>query len=262
MTLTSLRASGSAGTLRITALLLSLFPAVFLAVIFPGPAFGDSLLDKAKKSVPKQVLPVKEKKLDEKTIIAGLKEALQVGTKKAVGNVSRENGYFKNPEIKIPVPNDLRKVETSLRKIGLGNKVDEFVESMNRAAEKAAPQATDIFMKAIKEMTVTDARRILYDGADDEATRYFERKTRDRLYELFFPVIKDSLDKVGATKLYKYLINRYNAIPMVEKKSYNLDKYVTNKALDGLFLMVGKEETRIRKDPGARITELLRRVFG
>jgi hypothetical protein len=235
---------------------------LFLAFFSHGHAPGDGLLDKAKKSVPRQVLPAKEKKLDEKTIVAGLKEALEVGTKKAVGNVSKEDGYFKNPEIKIPMPNDLKKVETSLRKIGLGNKVDEFIESMNRAAEKAAPQAADIFIKAIKEMTVTDARKILYDGADDEATRYFERKTRDRLYELFFPVIKGSLDKVGATKLYKYLIDKYNSIPLVEKKSYNLDKYVTNKALDGLFLMVAKEESKIRKDPGARITELLRKVFG
>jgi hypothetical protein len=236
--------------------------ALLLAACLAGPALGDSLLDKAKKSVPKQVLPAKGKKLDEKTIIAGLKEALEVGTKKAVGSVSKEDGYFKNPEIKIPMPNDLKKVETSLRKIGLGNKVDEFIESMNRAAEKAAPQAADIFIKAIKEMTVMDARRILYDGGDDEATRYFERKTRDRLFELFFPVIKGSLDKVGATKLYKYLIDKYNSIPLVEKKSYNLDKYVTNKALDGLFLMVAKEEMKIRKDPAARITELLRKVFG
>ena len=239
-------------------LLLALFPLAFLS----GQAPGDSILDKAKKSIPKQVLPSKEKKLDEKTIIAGLKEALEVGTKKSVEKVSAKDGYFKNPEIKIPMPQDLKKVESGLRKAGLGNKVDEFVESMNRAAEKAAPQAKEIFIKAVKGMTVKDARNILYGGEDDAATRYFERETRTDLYGLFFPVVKDSMDKVGATKLYKYLIDKYNSLPLVEKKSYNLDKYVTNKALDGLFIMVAKEESKIRKDPAARITELLRKVFG
>jgi hypothetical protein len=245
--------------IRNTALVLT-FPlllAAFLAGPPAVPALGASLLDKAKG----QVLP-KPKKLDEKTIIAGLKEALEVGTKKSVEKVSAVDGYYKNPEIKIPMPDDLKKVESGLRKVGLGNKVDEFVVSMNRAAEKAAPQATEIFVKAVKGMTVKDARNILYHGEDDAATRYFERETRTDLYGLFFPVVKDSLDKVGATKLYKYLIDKYNSLPLVEKKSYNLDKYVTNKALDGLFIMVAKEEKKIRKDPAARITELLRKVFG
>jgi hypothetical protein len=248
-----------AGILRNTALVLT-FPlllAAFLAGPLAGPALGASLLDQAKG----QVLP-KKKKLDEKTIIAGLKEALEVGTKKSVEKVSAMDGYYKNPEIKIPMPDDLKKVESGLRKVGLGNKVDEFVVSMNRAAEKAAPQATEIFIKAVKGMTVKDARNILYGGEDDAATRYFERETRTDLYGLFFPVVKDSLDKVGATKLYKYLIDKYNSLPLVEKKSYNLDKYVTNKALDGLFIMVAKEEKKIRKDPAARITELLKKVFG
>ena len=248
-----------AGILRNTALVLT-FPlllAAFLAGPLAGPALGDSLLDKAKG----QVLP-KQKKLDEKTIIAGLKEALEVGTKKSVEKVSAIDGYYKNPEIKIPMPQDLKKVESGLRKAGLGNKVDDFVESMNRAAEKAAPQAKEIFIKALKGMTVKDARNILYGGEDDAATRYFERETRTDLYGLFFPVVKDSMDKVGATKLYKYLIDKYNSLPLVEKKSYNLDKYVTNKALDGLFIMVAKEEKKIRKDPAARITELLKKVFG
>jgi len=248
-----------AGILRNTALVLT-FPlllAAFLAGPLAGPALGASLLDQAKG----QVLP-KKKKLDEKTIIAGLKEALEVGTKKSVEKVSARDGYYKNPEIKIPMPDDLKKVESGLRKVGLGNKVDEFVVSMNRAAEKAAPQATEIFIKAVKGMTVKDARNILYGGEDDAATRYFERETRTDLYGLFFPVVKDSMDKVGATKLYKYLIDKYNSLPLVEKKSYNLDKYVTNKALDGLFIMVAKEEKKIRKDPAARITELLKKVFG
>jgi hypothetical protein len=239
-----------------------LFIAAYLAVFLTVPAFADSLLDKTKKSVPKQVQPAKSTKLDEKTIIAGLKEALEVGTKKSVERVSQKDGYYGNPEIKIPMPKDLKKVEKTLRDAGLGKKVDDFILSMNRAAEKAAPQARDIFVKAIKEMTVQDARKILYDGKDDEATRYFEGKTRGPLYELFFPVVKDSLGKAGATKLYKELITKYNSLPLVEKKTYDLDKYVTDKALDGLFLMVAKEEAKIRKDPGARITELLRKVFG
>lgn len=201
------------------------------------------------------------KQLDEKTIIAGLKEALQVGTENAVKYLSKNNGYFKNADVFIPLPDDLKDVDKALRAIGFGKKMDEFIEDMNHAAEKAAEKAADIFINAIKQMTLSDARNILF-GDDTEATQYFEGKTRNELYSLFFPVIKNTLDKLGVTKLYKTLLDAYNKIPLLKKKNYDIDKYATNLALDGLFYMLGEEEKKIRKDPAARVTELLRTVFG
>lgn len=214
------------------------------------------------QGVQSKITGSEKKELDEKTIIEGLKEALQVGAKKAVQKTSAQNGFFGNAEIKIPMPKELQKTESNLRKVGLSKKVDEFIESMNRAAEKAAPKAADIFMKAVKNMSLKDAKKILYDGKDDEATRYFEKNTRQELYRLFFPVVKESLDAVGATQLYKFLIEKHNSLPMVEKKQYDLDRYVTDKALDGLFLMLAREEREIRKNPAARVTDLLKKVFG
>ncbi|MDI9425772.1 MAG: DUF4197 domain-containing protein [Spirochaetota bacterium] len=204
---------------------------------------------------------VSDKPLDEKTIIAGLKEALNIGTGNAVQNISAADGYFKNPQIRIPLPDDLQKWADRLRKIGLGKKVDELELSMNRAAEQAAPRAKDIFVDAVKKMTITDAKNILYGKNDNEATLFFEKHTRPSLFTLFFPVMKATLDKVGVTKAYKYLIDQYNTLPLVEKITYDLDSYATNKALDGLFLMISHEEARIRKDPAARVTDLLKKVF-
>jgi len=205
--------------------------------------------------------PAPKSGLDEKTVIAGLKEALNVGTKNAVSLVSKADGYYKNPRISIPLPKDLKDVADTLKKIGLQKKVDEFVETLNRAAEKAAPKAVDIFVDAVTKMTVQDAMGILK-GKDDEATRYFERKTRQALYEVFKPVVKKVLDEVGVTKLYKEILNAYNSIPGTKKISFDLDDYATNKALDGLFVMLADEEKKIRRDPAARVTDLLRKVFG
>ena len=202
-----------------------------------------------------------EKSLDENTIIAGLKEALEIGTKNAVNIVSIEDGFYKSVDVFIPLPEKLKEVASKLRSFGLGDKVDEFIKKMNRAAEKAAVEAVTIFIDAIKKMTLADARNILA-GADDAATRFFEKHTRPELYNIFFPVIKNVMDNIGVTQLYKFLINTYNEIPFVNKVTYELDEYITNKALDGLFFMLAKEEKKIRKDPVARITELLRKVFG
>lgn len=199
--------------------------------------------------------------LDEQTIIAGLKEALNVGTKNAVSFVSKQGGYLQNAAIKIPLPPDLQDVADKVSKIGLKKKVDEFIETMNEAAEKAAPKAVDIFVSAVKKMTVQDALNILH-GANDAATRYFEKQTRSQLYQLFQPVVSDTMNKVGVTSLYKSIMNAYNQIPLVKKKNFDLDQYVTNKALDGLFYMVAGEEAKIRKDPVARVTDLLKKVFG
>jgi hypothetical protein len=207
------------------------------------------------------LIPDRDKPLDEKTIIAGLKEALEVGTKNAVEIVSRKNGFLKNRDIYIPLPEELEDFSNVLRKVGLKKEVNKFVEDMNHAAEKAAEGAADIFVDAIMKMTVRDARDILQ-GPDDAATHYFERQTRNKLYNVFYPVVKDAMDKVGLSKLFAFLVDTYNGIPGVKKTKFELNDYITDKGLDGLFFMLAKEEKKIREDPAARVTELLKEVFG
>jgi hypothetical protein len=195
------------------------------------------------------------------TTASGLKEALSIGTRNAVASLSQVNGYFGNPAIKILIPEKIATVANVLRKVGYGKEVDDFELSMNRAAEKAAPQAASIFMDAIKGMSIEDARKIL-SGDDTAATQYFREKTQDKLSAAFKPIISSSLDEVGATRSYKSMMAKYDSIPFVSKQSLDLDHYVTGKALDGLFFMVGQEEKKIRSDPAARVTDLLKTVFG
>jgi hypothetical protein len=193
-------------------------------------------------------------------LIEGLKEALSMGTKAAVGLVSQEDGYFGNEIIKILMPEDLRKVSDTLKTIGFQKQVDEFVLSMNRGAEKAAPAALDIFVEAIKAMTFEDAKSILM-GGDTAATEYFKEKTSDNIYEAFRPTISESMNEVGATQTFKEITEKYSSLPLMGDVSFDLDDYVTNRALDGLFYMVGEEEKKIRTDPVARTTDLLKKIF-
>jgi len=191
----------------------------------------------------------------------GLKEALINGISKGSDLVSQLDGYFKNPEIKIPFPPDVKKVEDRLRQIGLGGEVDKFVMTLNRGAEDAAKEAKPIFIAAIKQMTIDDAWAILK-GEPDAATQFLKRTTSVQLKEKFKPVIQASLDKVNATKYYGDIINKYNSIPLVQKVNPDLNDYATDLAMQGLFTMIAKEELNIRQDPMARTSELLRRVFG
>jgi hypothetical protein len=200
-------------------------------------------------------------KLTERDAADGIREALVNGTGEAVKVISNVDGYFKNPEIKIPFPEDAKVIESKLRSVGLGNKVDEVILSINRAAEDAAKEATPIFVSAIKSMTVKDAINIVK-GQDNAATTYLKQTSTPELNNKFQPVIKASLDKVQATMYWADLIKAYNKIPLVTKMNPDLTAYVTGKAIDGLFVMVAKEEYKIRKDPKARTTELLRKVFG
>jgi hypothetical protein len=194
--------------------------------------------------------------------ISGLKEALSVGTANAVSATSKVDGYFANQAIRILMPDKVRKVADALGKVGYQGEVDEFVLSMNRAAEKAAPLAKAYFVEAIREMTFEDARKIL-DGEDTAATEYFRGKTQKKLYDDFRPVVSASMDEVGVTRSYKNMVGRYAGLPLVGKpESVDLDHHVTTKALDGLFYMLGQEEKKIRTDPAARVTELLKTVFG
>jgi hypothetical protein len=204
---------------------------------------------------------IRGKELSESTIIQGLKEALTIGTGNAVHQVSSLDGYFKNPQIHIPLPESIEKVEGVLRAVGLGSKLDAFELSMNRAAERAAPEAKTLFIDAVKAMTFSDAREILQ-GRDNEATLYFEDKTRSRLSELFKPIVHQAMSEVGVTRSYQELDAKLRTIPFTERVSFDLDAYVTGKGLDGLFYVVGEEERKIRQDPAARVTDLLKKVFG
>jgi hypothetical protein len=191
---------------------------------------------------------------------AGLKEALQVATEKSVSLTGRTNGYFGNEAIKILMPEKLKTVEQGLRMVGYGPKVDEFVLSMNRAAEKAAPAAKKIFWDAIGAMTFDDAQKILT-GGNTAATDFFKRTTSDRLTSAFKPVVDRTMGEVGVVKRYKDIMGRFEAIPFAQSQTFDLDGYVVGKALDGLFHVVGEQERQIRTNPAARTTALLKEVF-
>ncbi len=209
----------------------------------------------------KQVLDPAKSGLTEKDAVAGIREALVKGTNESVDVVSKVNGYFGNPAIKIPFPQEAKDVETKLRAIGLGSQVDEVVASINRAAEDAAKSAAPVFVAAISGMSIADAINIVK-GPNDAATRYLEKTTSPELRSKFSPIIKASLDKVDATRLWAEVIRQYNQIPFVKKQNPDLVAYATDKALAGLFVMVAKEEAKIRQNPAARSTELLKKVFG
>lgn len=194
-------------------------------------------------------------------VALGLKEALTNGISKGSDLVSQVDGYFKNPEIKIPFPPEVKQVESRLRQIGMGDEVDKFVLTLNRGAEDAAKEAKPIFVAAVKQMTIQDAWAILK-GEKDAATEYLKKSTSTLLKEKFKPIIQNSLNKVNATKYYGDLVNSYNKIPLVQKVNPDLDEYATDKAIEGLFVMIAKEEKNIRENPLARTSELLKKVFG
>jgi uncharacterized protein DUF4197 len=220
---------------------------------------GCAELDQTLKQLPQGVANTST--FGDARIGAALKEALQVGTENAVRLTGRPDGYFRNEAIKILLPEQLRSLEKSLRAVGFGAQVDELVLGMNRAAERAAPQAKQIFWDAIGAMTIDDARSIL-GGADTAATDYFEAKTSDALTRAFRPIVETSMREVGVTRQYTELYRRAQAIPFLNVEAYDLDRYVVTRALDGLFHVVGEEEKKIRTNPAARVTELLRDVFG
>jgi hypothetical protein len=241
-----------------------------LATVFTlastSPVFADwgSMLNDL-KSVGSSLINNENNKtastLDTSTIISGLKQALDVGTRKAIDTVSEENGYLDNELIRIPMPPVLQQADGLVRKIGLSTVADQFQQSMNHAAEKAAPEATAIIIDVIKNMTITDAQSIL-NGPDDAATTYFKEQTNTKLATLFQPIVADSLNQVGTTKYYNDLTTQIASVPLVGQ-TINLDlpNYVTQQALDGLFTMIAIEEKKIRENPAARTTELLKTVF-
>lgn len=198
--------------------------------------------------------------LTQEQVAAGLKEALEKGVINGSSLASQVDGYFRNPQIKLPFPPDAQNVENKLRQIGLGNEVDKFILTLNRAAEQAAAEAKPIFINAIRSLTIQDAWGILK-GDQHAATNYLKRTTTDQLKAKFQPIIANALNKTNATKYYADLINTYNKIPFVNHMNPDLDIYATEKSIEGLFYLVAQEEERIRENPAARTTELLRKVF-
>ena len=195
------------------------------------------------------------------TIVDGLKEALRVGAENTVKSTSAEGGYLSNPLIRIPMPEKLQGMASALRKIGLGAQVDTFEQKMNQAAELAAREATPVFVNAIRQMTFEDANNILR-GHDTAATDYFRQKTAVALKQRYLPIVSGQMQQLGAVKLYKDLEQKYNQLPFVPRTTVSVEDYVTDRALAGLFTVLATEEQKIRQDPAARTTALLRQVFG
>lgn len=199
--------------------------------------------------------------LDTEKIVSGLKEALHVGTEKAVSLTGATNGYLKNEAIKILLPGKLQSMDKALRLAGFGPQVDELVVNMNRAAEQAAPLAKPIFQDAITNMSFDDAKKIL-DGGDTAATDYFQKQTRDQLTTAFKPEVEKAMNEVGVVSQYNELVGQYSSLPFVKSPSLDVNDYVVGKSLEGLFYTLGEEEKKIRTDPTARATDLLKTVFG
>lgn len=205
--------------------------------------------------------PVGPVPLTDAEILAGLRDAIQVGAQSAAKAANKQDAYFKNPKLFIPFPAEAQNVADKVRQLGFNSLVDNFVLTLNRGAEDAAGKAAPIFVDAVKKMGWEDVRGILK-GNDNAATEFFKKHTRKPLYDAFYPVIKNSLDQVQATKYWTDITGTYNKIPLVKPVNTDLTAYATNKALDGLFLLLADEEAKIRKDPVNRITEILKRVFG
>lgn len=227
------------------------------SVLSFGQTSGGGLLKKAGGLLNK----AKGGSLSNDDIVAGLKEALSLGAQNGATKLSSVDGFFANAAIKVLMPPEAQKVEKTLRSAGMGKLVDDAILSMNRAAEEASKSAAPIFVDAVKTMSFQDALGILK-GSDTAATSYLKGKTTPALTSAFRPVIESALEKTGATKHWKTVMDAYNKIPLVSKVNPDLSGYVTDKALTGMFFQVATEEQKIRKDPAARVTETLKKVFG
>lgn len=243
------------------------FAAISMAILLIGPSpvdaqswleKGKNLLDNATKSAPGTGGATS---LATEEIVAGLKEALKVGTERVVGTVGQADGFNANPEIHIPLPDSLKKVQSALRRVGASGMADDLELRLNRAAEAAAPRAKAVFWDAISEMTLDDAKRI-YEGPNDAATQYFKGRMTTPLADSMRPVVDSTLSEVGAIKAYDSMMGEYKSMPFVPDVKADLTGHVLERALDALFLYLGREEAAIRENPAKRSTELLKKVFG
>jgi len=200
-------------------------------------------------------------RITNKEAVAGLKAALEKGSLAAVAALGRTDGFLGNPAVRIPLPDSLTRAESLMRRFGMGRYADELLVSMNRAAEAAVPEARQLFLDSIRKMTVQDAKGILT-GGETAGTEYFQKSTKDQLHNRFLPIVKKATEKVGLAQRYNEYAERGASLGLVKKEQSNLDEYVTQKALDGLYLMLAEEEKKIRKDPVAAGTNIIRKVFG
>lgn len=199
--------------------------------------------------------------LTEAEVTQALKDSLSRGIVRSAASAGRIDGYYANPQLKIELPEDADNLKNTLRKLGFGVEIDRSVLQLNRAAERAAGRAKPVFIKAITSMNIDDAFDLL-NGAQDAATRYLIDGSRDELYEQFRPIVSEALIETSAAHYYADIVKRYNALPLVFDVDPELDDYVTEQALDGLFLLMAEEEAIIRSLPASRSTRLMRRVFG
>jgi hypothetical protein len=202
-----------------------------------------------------------ETKLSNEEVVKGLKEALSVGTDKSAALASKLDGFNKNPRLFIPWPEEAKEMKTKLLKMGFAKKIEEFETSLNRAAEEAALKAASVFVDAITGMSVQDGFAIL-NGADTAATNYLRKTTYTPLETNFLPIVKAAIEKVNVTSYWNPLVTAYNKLPLVKKQNPDLDAYVTNKAINGLMVLIADEEIKIRRDPAARVSDILKKVFG
>lgn len=227
----------------------------------PAPAGAQSWLDDAKSLFDKSTGGDGSGALSDDRIADGLKEALRVAAGRAVDEVAHPGGYLDDPQVHIPLPKRLRQVQEALATVGMSGLADDVEVRLNRAAEAAAPEARQVFVQAVREMTLADVRRI-YEGPDDAATRYFEKTMTPELKERMRPIVRRSLEEVRALAAYDEMMGRYGEIPFVPDVTANLTDYTLREGLDGLFHYLAREEAAIRSDPAARTTELLKEVFG
>ncbi len=237
------------------------FIGILFVVFIPHSACAqfDFFEDLTKKGM-EQLGKVGGSVLTNEKIISGLKEALEVGTENTINLTGNVDGYLKNEAIKILLPEKLQQMDKMLRMVGFGPQIDEFVVSMNRSAEQAAPLAKPIFTEAVTDMTFEDGHKIL-NGGDTAATDYFKEKTKAKLTEAFKPKITEAMDQVGVAAQYKSLVGEYSSLPFVNAEQFDLDNYVVGKSLEGLFHTLAQEEQKIRNNPAARVTDLLKEVF-
>lgn len=218
--------------------------------------------DELKKAADILGQPAAQAALSDSDILKGLKEALAKGTTNAISSLGRSDGFWANQLVRVPLPDSISKIEKTMRTLGAGARVDEFHLTLNRAAEQAVPQVADIFGNAVRAMTIQDVRGIL-SGQSDAATQFFKRSTSDAIRAKFLPIVQSATSKVGVTQQYKGLTSKYGTLmSMAGVQAVELDGYVTQKAMDGLFSTIAQEEAKIRADPAARTSEILRRVFG
>lgn len=244
---------------------LRVVPLLCVPLLLAGAVRADWLDRLMKKAQELKTAPAAQTAaatLSEEDIVRGLKEALAQGSRQAIDRLGRAGGYLNDPKVRIPMPEDLQKVEKLLRTLKQDRLADEFVASLNRAAEKAVPEAAAIIGDSLANMTLEDARGILR-GPDDAATLYFRKTGEAQIRERFLPIVRQATEQAGVTSAYKRLMQRAGPYAsLMGSQATDLDGYVTDKAMDGLFKMIAEEERRIRQDPLARSTDLLKKVFG